>query len=473
MAGSFVWLDASQQGRSGTAVAVDADDIGGTVTGPNGPEAGVWVIAEAKGLPTKFVKIVVTDDQGRYAIPDLPRGSFEVFVRGYGLIDSPRVTASPGRQLNLKAVVAPDGRAAAEYYPPSYWFSMMEIAKGKLSEQETVSIIKDCLQCHPIGDKGTRTLPKGAHPTSLAAWDERTKKGGDFSSMMSGTFQRLGPQRQMFADWTDRIAAGAYPQEAPPRPAGLERNVVISLWNWAWPAATRSDAQATYDWQATINANGLVYGAHQNGSVLVYLDPLEHRVGQIETGVEYLRSIAMDRQGRVWVTGNSPQGAAAPDFCRPGSGNKFVEYSPIGGRGKTLVMYDPKTQQVTRIPTCMPIDHNFFGREADVPLYFGLNSQIGWVSTATWDKTKDPAASQGWCPGVADTNGDGRITQWTEFDAPFDPKLDRRLRFGCYSVAVSPLDGSLWCSGISASAAARRVGNDCDRLCRPRYTTSP
>jgi hypothetical protein len=448
LGGSFVWLDASQQNRGGSAVSIDPDDIGGTVTGAKGPEAGVWVIAETKSLPTKFVKIVVTDDQGRYVIPDLPRGSYDVFVRGYGLVDSPRVAAKPGQQLNLKAVVAPDARAASQYYPPSYWLSLMDIAKGKLTEEQTVSTVKECLQCHPIGDKGTRTFGKGSHPTSLAAWDERVKKGG-FGAAMSGTFQRLGPQRQMFSDWTDKIAGGAYPQEAPPRPAGLERNVVLSLWDWAWPAATRSDAQATHDWQGTLNANGLVYGAHQNGNVLVYLDPGESRVGQIETGVDYLRSIALDRQGRVWVTGNPAQGDPAPEFCKPGSGNKFVDYSPVGGRGKVLVMYDPKTKQVTKIPTCMPIDHNFFGREPDVPLYFGLNSQIGWVNTATWDKTKDAAASQGWCPGIADTNGDGKITEWTEADAPFDPKRDRRLRFGCYSVAVSPLDGSLWCSGIS------------------------
>src|ERR1700736_3809295 len=63
------------------AVAIDNDDIGGVVTGPNGPEAGVWVIAETTELPTKFAKIVVTDDQGRFVIPDLPpRVNYEVWV---------------------------------------------------------------------------------------------------------------------------------------------------------------------------------------------------------------------------------------------------------------------------------------------------------------------------------------------------------------------------------------------------------
>ena len=56
-----------------TAVAIDADDIGGVVTGPHGPEAGVWVIAETRELPTRYAKIVVTDDQGRYVVPDLPK----------------------------------------------------------------------------------------------------------------------------------------------------------------------------------------------------------------------------------------------------------------------------------------------------------------------------------------------------------------------------------------------------------------
>src|SRR2546426_9579102 len=118
---------AAQQGASPPAVAIDADDIGGVVTGANGPEAGVWVIAETTELPTKFTKIVVTDDQGRYVMPDLPKASYSVWVRGYGLVDSPKVKAVPGKILNLKAVVAPNPAAAAEYYPAIYWYSMLKI----------------------------------------------------------------------------------------------------------------------------------------------------------------------------------------------------------------------------------------------------------------------------------------------------------------------------------------------------------
>src|SRR3982751_2000117 len=89
-------------------VRVGPTDIGGVVTGASGPEAGVWVIAETSELPTKFVRIVVTDDAGRYLIPDLPKAGYSVWVRGYGLVDSPKVKTTAGKTLNLKAVVGAD-----------------------------------------------------------------------------------------------------------------------------------------------------------------------------------------------------------------------------------------------------------------------------------------------------------------------------------------------------------------------------
>src|SRR5829696_4176882 len=101
-------------------VPIDTDDIVGTVTGPNGPEAGVWVIAETTDLATKFVRIVVTDDRGRYLVPDLPAANYTVWVRGNGLVDSQKTQAAPGKVLNLTAVPAPDARAAAQYYPAGY-----------------------------------------------------------------------------------------------------------------------------------------------------------------------------------------------------------------------------------------------------------------------------------------------------------------------------------------------------------------
>jgi hypothetical protein len=109
------------------AVAIGATDIGGTVVGAAGPEAGVWVIAETTELPTKFARIVVTDDQGRYLIPDLPAANYSVWVRGYGLVDSAKLTARPGQLLNQTAVPAPNDAAAAHYYPAIYWYAMMKI----------------------------------------------------------------------------------------------------------------------------------------------------------------------------------------------------------------------------------------------------------------------------------------------------------------------------------------------------------
>src|SRR5438046_3832077 len=116
----------AQQGTP-PAVAIDNDDIGGVVTGANGPEAGAWVVAETTDLSTRYAKMVVTDDQGRYVVPDLPKAKYKLWVRGYGLVDSPKVDGEPGQQLNLRAVAAPNEAAAAQYYPAIYWYAMLKI----------------------------------------------------------------------------------------------------------------------------------------------------------------------------------------------------------------------------------------------------------------------------------------------------------------------------------------------------------
>src|SRR5215468_1094904 len=114
------------------AVTIDSAAIGGVVTGKNGPEAGVWVIAQTSELGTRFAKMVVTDDQGRYVIPDLPPATYEVWVRGYGLVDSPKVKSGGGQIVNLTAVPAPTAKEAAEYYPAIYWLSMLKIPDRSL-----------------------------------------------------------------------------------------------------------------------------------------------------------------------------------------------------------------------------------------------------------------------------------------------------------------------------------------------------
>src|SRR3954464_488693 len=120
-------LAAAALAQPRATVAIDNDDIGGIVTSSKGPEAGVWVIAETSDLPTKFARIVVTDDRGRYLLPDLPKANYKVWVRGYGLVDSAKVDGAPGRQLNLSATPAPDERTAAQIYPPIYWYSMLHV----------------------------------------------------------------------------------------------------------------------------------------------------------------------------------------------------------------------------------------------------------------------------------------------------------------------------------------------------------
>src|SRR3989442_10659256 len=204
-----------------TAVAIDNNDIGGVVTGANGPEAGVWVITETTELPTKYAKIVVTDDQGRYVIPDLPTANYQVWVRGYGLVDSPKMRAKPGQQLNLTAVPAPNERAAAQYYPAIYWYAMMKIPAASefgghtnipkgITQSDWLTVMKNqaCVGCHQLGNEATRTIPAAlAELKGAEAWMRRVQSGQAAPLMVNPLAGRLGGAPfGHFGDWTDRVA---------------------------------------------------------------------------------------------------------------------------------------------------------------------------------------------------------------------------------------------------------------------------
>src|SRR5262245_28943187 len=201
-------------------VAVDNDDIGGVVTGGKGPEAGVWVIAETRDTPTRLIKTVVTDDRGRYLIPDLPKGNYDVWVRGYGLVDSAKVKAAPGKSLNLTATTAPGPSAAAAYYPAQYWFSLLQvpaarefpgtgangngISESMRSQGEWIRNVVNtdgCTGCHQLGNRATREIPEalGAFPNSVAAWDRRLQSG-QAGGGMSSRFTQVGRQRALQID---------------------------------------------------------------------------------------------------------------------------------------------------------------------------------------------------------------------------------------------------------------------------------
>src|SRR5205823_5776737 len=471
----------AQQGP-GDVVRIDDDDIGGVVTGPNGPEAGVWVMAETTGLPTKFVKIVVTDDRGRYVIPDLPKATYTLWVRGYGLIDSPKVQAAPGKAVNLTAVVAPSPLAAAEYYPAGYWFSLIKapdksafpgtgpsgngISPNMRSQAEWLRSLKSggCWACHQLGNKATRELPKGLPPfeSSMAAWEHRIQSGQAGGNMLGGLNQ-LGRERAlaMFGDWTDRIAAGELPP-APPRPQGLERNIVITQWDWADPKAYLHDEVSTDRRNPSVNANGLIYGSLElSADYLPVLDPGRSTISQVKltvrdpstprtpaampqpspywgeepiwTSRNNVHNPMFDEKGRVWIT-SAVRPASNPDFCKDGSSHPSAKLYPLQTAGRHPAMYDPKSGEIAHVSTCFGTHHLMFAEDANRTLWTsGGGPVVGWLNTKMFDETHDEVKSQGWTVLVLDTNGNGKRDAYVEPNQPLDPAKDKRYGGGFYA----------------------------------------
>ena len=492
--------------RTGGTVRIDDDDIGGVVTGPSGPEAGVWVIAETHDLPTRFAKIVVTDNRGRYLLPDLPSASYDVWVRGYGLIDSPKAQANPGARLDLTAVIAPDEQAAAQYYPAGYWLSLLKVPEQSefpgtgpdgnglspslQNQAQLLRLLKSgsCTACHQLGTKGTREIPAalGHIENSVAAWERRLQSGQAGRSMI-GLVNFLGtePILAMFADWTDRIAAGEVPP-APPRPEGIERNVVITQWDWADPKAYLHDVASTDRRDPAVNANGPVYGALElSADYVPVLDPVSHTASRIPltvrdpatqpaagsampapsmywddeiiwTSKNNVHNPMLDERGRVWLT-STVRPPDNPAFCKEGSSHPSAQLFPLERARRHLAMYDPETQELTHISTCFSTHHLMFAEDDNNTLWTSGGGQVvGWFNTKMFEETGDEEASQGWTALILDTNGNGRRDDYVEPDEPVDPTKDKRIRAGFYAVAPAP-DGSVWATSLGYPGAVVRL----------------
>ena len=486
-----------------------AGTITGVVAGQAGPEAGVWVIAETDDLDTKFRKIVVTNDEGRFLLPDLPEANYKVWARGYGLVDSRPVMARSG-DVALSAALAATPQEAAEIYPSNYWLSLLEPPKASefpgtgpdgngihpsiKTRDEFMFGVNACLRCHQVGNKWTREVPSVGeeYDSTVASWDIRVRmgqRGPEMSSMMT----RLGRERglRMFADWTDRIAGGEVPA-APPRPTGVERNVVLTQWEWTTEMGKIHDEASTDKRNPRVNANGPVYGTNIANDYLAIVDPVKNTAKQlrIPTLAERMTMRAsyastypvpsrisdldrfnptsihnpmLDSQGRVWYTATLRPRENQPNWCLEGADNRYANYFPLARSGRNVSYYDPKTGEFTMIDTCAGTHHLQFGFDEKETLYMGQpnGAVFSWIDTKQFDRTGNGQQAQGWCPTVVDTNGDGRITKpWNEpadrtaglkeddsvgsAYPNFDPTRDTRVEVGAYGIVVSPVDGSVW-----------------------------
>jgi hypothetical protein len=304
--------------------------------------------------------------------------------------------------------------------------------------------------------------------------------------MASGLNSQLGRERAlaMFSDWTDRIAAGEVPP-APPRPQGVERNVVITQWDWADPKAYLHDEVSTDRRNPTVNANGPLYGSLElSADYLPVLDPVHHTTSKVPltvrdpnteptsasmpqpspywgndvlwTSKNNVHNPMFDEKGRVWIT-SAVRPPDNPAFCKDGSSHPSAKLFPVARASRHLAVYDPKTKQLTHISTCFSTHHLMFAEDANRTLWTSGGGQVvGWLNTKMFDETHDEEKSQGWTALILDTNGNGKRDAYVEPNEPVDPAKDKRLGGAFYAVAPAP-DGSIWGTVLGFPGAVVRL----------------
>jgi streptogramin lyase len=456
-------------------VVVDASSIGGTVLNGTRPEAGVWVIAETTNLPTHFTRIVVTDDAGRFLIPDLPDAAqYDVWVRGYGLSDSTPVKTTRGQQVTLTVENARTPQEAAKIYPANYWLSLYqpppaeelplvdsegvapaprhaddpdeersEAARSYPGREHWVGQVKlGCMLCHQLGQEITRLWTKPEH------WDAVWERAG-----MMPTAEGLGKRvlRNSLSDWASRIAAGEVPP-APPRPTGIERNAVITQWSWGQELSYIHDNVSTDKRNPTLYPYGKVWGIDIGQSYLWALDPVKHTIASYEVprrdgpgrdpdrpgriqGRTSSHNPMLDDKGNVWLTTavrdfkQTPKWAldVMTDIGDPsGASLKALPPNRLMS-SRQLGYFDTKTEKYVLIDTAFATHHLQFDQQGRL-WTSGDGSRLGMFDPSKFDPNRaveTEAAAQ---------------TGWTQVD----PATGRSTIGGGYGIIVNPVDGTVW-----------------------------
>ena len=463
---------------------VDKGSIGGVVLNSNGgkAEAGVWVIAETKSLPAPFRKIVVTDDQGRFLVPDLPEGEYEVWVRGYGLKDSERTKAVCGETVKLQVANAATPQEAAKIYPASYWTSLIQPppmdelpAKYKSQDEWLATLRNGCNHCHELGMPQTRiyTTPKD--------WDAMFLRAKSMHQELDGLGRDV--VEKMLADWGARIAAGEVPP-APPRPTGIERNVVISQWDWGFPESFVHDLISTDKRNPTLYANGKVYGVDRTGGGrLLILDPVKNAVSWLQVeprdkshgysltkdyyhGQEEEQAYVgedkewmasphnpmFDEKGRLWMTVQIRAGGH--DYYPAWAKNTIVTDNPAdvdtaynlvskNGNNMQLGYYDTKTNKFVMVDTAYNTHHLQLDWQ-DRIWTDGGGSAAGELDTKKLDLTS------------LDTIKATEVGAQKNF-VRIDPETKKMIPGTGYGEAVSPVDGTVWYTSPVAGGPANKL----------------
>jgi len=449
------------------SAAAGADYIDGRVLNSGAaPEAGVWVIAETTGLPTPYRKIVVTNAAGRFLLPELPAADYQVWVRGYGLIDSDAISGRPGDTLQLQAATAPGPREAAMIYPASYWLSLLHPPQS--DPGWTSSFKLGCQLCHQVGSTITRYRTR-------EAFDAGLKK----TSFMDVTASALGREQLLDAltDWSARIIAGETPP-APPRPQGIERNLVITQWAWGDVYTYAHDEISTDKRDPSLYPDQPIYGVDLANDRMLTVDPVTHTATAVKVPTRhgfdtpwcnqtYQSSSADSDPGQVMPMGFGSLGCPMPDgvtgfegrYDNPANPHNpmfddegrvwittqirrewdsdlpaFCDRAPgIVGRyhHRQLAWYDAHSGHFELLDTCYGTHHLQF--DASGRLWTSGDSYvIGWFDPAKYDPESPEtlADAQGWSEIVVDTTGDG--------------KADTAIVGFNYGIIPNPRDGSVW-----------------------------
>ncbi len=422
-----------------TAPAVETGVFAGAVHDRNGaPVAGAFVTATHRTLQRGTT--VFTDTDGRFRLPALEAGIYDLRVRRIGYKDWQQggLTLQDGTtRLDLRVDVETDPNELAWQLPSSRW---MPLLLAKLSsDDKREEFTRQCTFCHQQGSWATRVQ------RSREDWDKVFKLMGRMGGIISADLRAELPDAFNSAyDDQAYLAKLTQPQFVPPPgPQGAAATAVITEWDIGHPASMQHDL--------TVHPDGTIYSVDTTQDQLYRLDPRTN-----------------ERKAWAIPRGDSPLGGVfntTGTLLAPNSNAHVAPHSlqiaPDGAVWITLCLgnkvgrFDPATEQWTIFDQKEGLyPHTLrFDQKGRVWYTLAVSNQIGMINPQTGERRTIRLPGRTWGQEIA-----VRLVPVALWAGRFVNLTDNAGSEGVtlpvpYGIDIAP-DGGVWFSQLNI----RRIG---------------
>ena len=408
----------------------------GTIADSSG-RAIPGAIVSARHRELARVTSVYADENGRFTVPDLPDGVYDVRARRFGFRDAYEMGIEPdGRSLAVSLEIETDRYDRLAALPSNRWFALAlaEMPDDQMREE----FDRQCTFCHQQGSWATRVQ------RDADQWEKIFSLMARMGGIVSQRTRKALPEILNTAYEPERAMPKLEADlERHPLPSGAGLAAVVDEWDVGDRASVQHDI--------VVHPSGHVYSVDTTKDILYRLDP---KSGERKSYP--IPNDGLPLGGVFGATGNvlppNADARVAPHSLQVAGDGKIWITLCLGNK---IGVFDPKTESWRLIDQWDGLyPHTLrFDQKGRVWYTLAVSNQVAMIDPATDEKKTIRLPGRTWKQGMASRLAPWLVYfgNWLPTPETIEPDVMPPVPYG---IDIAP-DGGVWFSQLNAQRIGR------------------